>query len=104
MVVADGPRRASIVADGSGRSSSVKMSESKERSKTDPKKQNDDQSQLVDVKSWAVGRLENPSRVAVRLNDHQPFVFEAGEARALAAALQNECQRIGQPEGKRRKR
>jgi hypothetical protein len=87
-----------------GRSPSAKMSESKERSKADSKKQIDDQSQPVKVKSWAVGRLESELRVAIRLNDHQPFVFEAGEARALAAALQSECQRIGQLEGKRRKR
>lgn len=82
---------------------SVKMSESKERSKTDPKKQSDDQSQFVDVRSWAVGRLEGPLRVAIRLNDHQPFVFEAGEARALAAAIQSECQRVGQLETKRKR-
>jgi hypothetical protein len=102
--LADGSRRKSIWAAGSGPSPSVKMSESKERSKSDPKKQTDDQSRLVNVRSWAVGRLESPLRVAIRLNDHQPFVFEAGEARALAEALQSECQRIGQLEGKPRKR
>jgi hypothetical protein len=79
------------------------MSESKERSKSDPKKK-DDEPQFVCVASWAVGRLANPFRVAIQLNDDQPFVFEAREASALAAAIQTECRRVRQPAAKRRKR
>lgn len=104
MVAAEGVSMGLIAAASPMRSLSAKMSESKERSKTEPKKQDDDQSGLVNVTSWAVGRLESPLRIALQLNDHQPFVFEAAEARALAAALRSECQRVGQLQGKRRKR
>jgi hypothetical protein len=51
-------------------------------------------SALVLVTDWAVGRSMNTRLVALRLNGDAPVVLRAKDARAIAAALQNEADAV----------
>jgi hypothetical protein len=64
---------------------------SKGRSRGQPKEPLKGSSQYVVVGSWAVGRIENSSLIALRLNDERPFLLKLAEARKIAAALKSEA-------------
>jgi hypothetical protein len=51
-------------------------------------------SELVLVTDWAVGRATSSQLVALRLNGDEPVVLRAQDARAIAAALQNEADAV----------
>lgn len=59
------------------------------------------QPECTKVTSWAIGRIEKSSLIAIQINDENPFLLDLATAFELGTAIANEVDTFGELDGEK---